>query len=298
MNQVTNDFADWLLTERSASESTISAYDCDVSQFLGYLSQAGVQDLRLVTAGTVTDFFAQFGAIANATKLRKFAALRTFFLFARERRLVDGDPTEGARPAGLHLRDVEPPQLTMAQVASIMAQVPEGTRDHAVIAVLSMGLTASEVCRLTVNDVDLTAGTLTVAATGHRGQVYDGESYEGGGGRVVMLTEDVIQAMSSYLRLVRPTWKRRPNEQTLFLNYAGRPVSRQSVWSALTTAAKKAGIEAVNPRVLRTARAIDLLDRGADVHVVQKQLGHADISTTMRYLAMARRRRPEVAHAG
>ena len=71
---------------------------------------------------------------------------------------------------------------------------------------------------------------------------------------------------------------------TLFLNVRGGPLSRQSAWAILRSAAERAGLGAeVSPHTLRHSFATHLLDGGADVRVVQELLGHASVTTTQVY---------------
>ena len=82
---------------------------------------------------------------------------------------------------------------------------------------------------------------------------------------------------------------------TLFLNARGGPLSRQSAWSILRTAAERAGIDAeLSPHTLRHSFATHLLDGGADVRVVQELLGHASVTTTQVYTLVTVERLREV----
>ena len=70
----------------------------------------------------------------------------------------------------------------------------------------------------------------------------------------------------------------------LFLNSRGGPLSRQSAWVVLRTAAERAGLTMdVSPHTLRHSFATHLMEGGADVRVVQELLGHASVTTTQIY---------------
>jgi integrase/recombinase XerD len=70
----------------------------------------------------------------------------------------------------------------------------------------------------------------------------------------------------------------------VFLNSRGGPLSRQSAWLVLSSAAQRAGIPAaVSPHTMRHSFATHLLEGGADVRVVQELLGHSSVTTTQIY---------------
>ncbi|MFD0822607.1 tyrosine-type recombinase/integrase, partial [Micromonospora zhanjiangensis] len=85
----------------------------------------------------------------------------------------------------------------------------------------------------------------------------------------------------------------------VFVNSRGGPLSRQSAWTILRRAARRAGLpvdgpDAVSPHTLRHSYATHLLDGGADVRVVQELLGHASVTTTQVYTLVTVERLREV----
>ena len=70
----------------------------------------------------------------------------------------------------------------------------------------------------------------------------------------------------------------------LFLNTRGGALSRQSAWTVLKQAARRAGIEKdISPHTLRHSFATHLLEGGASLSAIRDMLGHADIATTEIY---------------
>lgn len=77
--------------------------------------------------------------------------------------------------------------------------------------------------------------------------------------------------------------------ESLFVNHAGRCLSEQGVSLVLTRIAREAGIAPrVTPHMLRHTLATLLLRYGADLRIVQEVLGHASLTTTQRYVHVAK----------
>jgi len=66
----------------------------------------------------------------------------------------------------------------------------------------------------------------------------------------------------------------------LFLNSHGDQLTRQGFWKILKEYAKKAGIEDINPNIIRNSFAAHMIDNGADIGVVQRFLGYTDLYLT------------------
>ncbi len=70
----------------------------------------------------------------------------------------------------------------------------------------------------------------------------------------------------------------------MFLNARGGRLTRQGAWLIVRAAGDRAGLQGrLFPHVLRHSCATHMLDRGADIRVVQELLGHASLSTTQVY---------------
>jgi type 1 fimbriae regulatory protein FimB len=94
---------------------------------------------------------------------------------------------------------------------------------------------------------------------------------------------DELRAIKTWL-VVRT--KMKPATDTFFISERRKALSRKTVWLAIRTYGKLAGlpIEAY-PHMLRHACGFALADQGADTRLIQDYLGHRNIQHTVRYTA-------------
>ncbi len=144
-------------------------------------------------------------------------------------------------------------------------------RDNAIaVLLITTGISRSELCELTLSDIDLAKKTLTV--TGHKG-------------RMISLNVQAKEAVSKFLQ-ERPVVQ----IETLFLTNKGtlQGLSSRSVDHLLRKGGEAAGIEApVTPQLLRNTYAVKLFQAGATHKQVSKLLGITDYNTLCKYQKMA-----------
>jgi integrase/recombinase XerD len=145
-----------------------------------------------------------------------------------------------------------------------------GVKNRAMVRMmLEVGLRVSELCELKTGDVAMTACRVTVR---------DGK---GGKDRQLWMPEDLRDLVGEWL-------ERRPeaDDDWMFPTRNGTNTNPRSVRRTVKNYAEKAGIdwhEEVSPHTLRHTFATNLLRRTGNIRLVQKALGHADLSTTMIY---------------
>jgi len=137
------------------------------------------------------------------------------------------------------------------------------------------GLRVSEVCALQLADIESAPDRMCL-------KVRQGK---GGEDRYTLLSPRLLEALRHYWREQRPVhW--------LFPNASGSaPIDVCTAQRAYCAAREAAGIpRAGGIHSLRHAFATHLLESGVDLPTIQRLLGHGYISTTMRYLHLARSR--------
>jgi site-specific recombinase XerD len=276
-------FLEYLEIERGRSVKTVENYDRYLVRFFDF---AKVKNPQGVTEELVREFRlylnrqagTKVGGRTDPMKRRTqnyyLIALRAFLKFIRKRGF------ESLSPEKIELAKVPERSLDLISAGELTrlldapkADTTEGKRDRAVLELLfSTGLRISELCALSIDDVDLARDEFSVRGKGDKV-------------RVVFLSDDARLAVKTYLA------DRKDMDDAMFVRYGKKAhigedprISPRVVQRLLKHYATKAGItRKVTPHVIRHSFATDLLSNGADLRSVQALLGHAHIATTQIY---------------
>jgi integrase/recombinase XerD len=277
------DYLSHLGVERGLADNTLHSYRRDLRRYTAHLHGRGIETPGAIAETDVLGFLGalrtgdtEHPALGAASAARAVVAVRGFHRFCLREHLVASDvsaavkpPRPAARlPKALPLSDVEAILAASGAAGTSLAK-----RDRALLEVLyGTGARISEAVGLDVDDLDLAEGSAML-----RGK--------GGKQRLVPVGSFALAAVEDYLTVARPTLvSAKVASPAMFLNARGGRLSRQSAWTVLAKAAKRAGVTAdVSPHTLRHSFATHLLDGGADVRVVQELLGHASVTTTQVY---------------
>jgi integrase len=137
------------------------------------------------------------------------------------------------------------------------------------------GFRLGEIVALEWQDVDLQARRLTVERAEWQGQV---TVPKGGRPRRVPMTQRLTRALHAYRHL-------RSRRVLCFSN--GTCATRDQVIKAIRSAQRVAGLATAGVHVLRHTFCSHLAMKGAPVRAIQELAGHADLSTTQRYMHLS-----------
>lgn len=181
--------------------------------------------------------------------------------------------------------------LTVGQVETILNQAEPttllGIRNRAIMEVFySSGIRRMEMLHLKRYDLDIERGTLMV------------RQGKGNKDRFIPIGKRACAWVDKYLIEVRPEIVTGYDDQTLFLNDFGQPMSARFVGDLMRRHVEAIGITTPGAcHVFRHAMATHMLENGADIRFIQAMLGHANLETTQIYTQVSMTKLKEIHNA-
>lgn len=258
-------------------ERTISDYELHVNHFIEI---TGITTMEELSAESVYSWLSSMN-VSNQTKLTRLKCLKAFLskcflngwlthnFWAGIKIKVDTPVKEGATDREVKLL------LAMLDLSSFVE-----LRDAAAILLMyQTGIRVGTLAQLKESHVKVASRLLMVDG----GIVKNHES-------IYLPIDDTLARILSALieqnALVRS--EQRANNDYLFITKNGGAISssptNNNITKRLASYAKEYGLKNINPHALRRGFAKNLLNKGANVALISKALGHSDLAVTTRYL--------------
>ncbi|MCG8455347.1 MAG: site-specific integrase [Holophagales bacterium] len=271
-------FQEYLLRARGTDQVSRHQYGRYVRAFLREVFGDEPVDVAALSAPDVVRFVSSLVDRYQPRTMRGVGtALRSFFKFLRlqglrDDRLDEAVPSVAARKLSELPRYLNDEQFERL-LSSLSYSTPRERRDRAIILCAArLGLRASEVAKIQLEDIDWRASILNVRAR------------KSGRGAALPLPHDVGEAIIEYLRDGRPATRSR---HVFVLHHlrVGAPATSGVVSEAVKNALQQADIDAPSQgaHLLRHTLATRLIRRGASLKEIADLLGHRCLESTRVY---------------
>lgn len=281
MDELTQNYLDYLIIEKGLSNNSLMSYSADLAQFLTFLETNKIEAVNGVDTTVILAWLIDLAknGLSAKSRARHLISIRGFFKFLLNEKIISTNPLKNVDipKTGRSL----PKFLTIQEVSDLLdapdTENPRELRNSAMMEIMyGSGLRVSELIFLKLQDVNLDAGFVRVMGKGSKE-------------RIVPFGSHACNITRKWIQEGRTALLNRISTPYLFIAKAGKPMTRQGFWKIL----KKYGVMAklsknITPHTLRHSFATHLLEGGADLRSVQTMLGHSDISTTQIYTHVSR----------
>lgn len=272
-------YEQYLTSERNYSSYTIQSYIGDICEFADFLKAEEFGTLLTARPTHARAFMTRLfnSGFKRKSIARKLSSLKTFYRYLITEgkieknpfELVESPKVEKSLPHFLYKEEIE------KIFNSIDSNTAIGKRNLAIMEILyGSGLRVSELCSLTINNLDFANAMIKVIGKGSKE-------------RYVPMNQRTIDALNNYIYIGRKELilkNEKADVKNLFVNHHGGALTTRGVRIIINKIIEDAA-EAIHvyPHMLRHTFATHLLDGGADLRSVQEMLGHTNLSTTQIY---------------
>ena len=280
--QIKEYFLKSILDQKNYSKKTFENYNRDLNKFFRFLKEYKINDIKKITKETIRLYFLKQknNNISNRTLGRYYSSLNSFFIYSIEHEYIESNP----------LKFIDYPKYTKkvpeyiyeSQLEKILNEktsenIEIELRNKLIIhLLLDTGVRVSELVNIKVRDIDVEERIIKVFGKGSKE-------------RFVFFTSKTKELLTNYL-IKR---KEKAITDNLLINYKGEKLTERSVQKIIKLVGEKIGLD-IHPHLLRHTFATDLLNKGADIRMIQELLGHENLDTTQIYTHVSNSRVKEV----
>jgi len=285
---LTRFFQDYLMSERNLSQNTILSYRDALKLFLLFMQSQTRKSCTNLSLHDITpkcvlqflNFLEQQRGNSIRSRNHRLAALRSFFEYVarmepRHAEICRQIASVPIKKASRALVD----HLELDEITEIFNQIDpaqaSGLRDSALFLFLyNAGARVEEASQLKYSWLTLTKPyRVSILGKGKKWRVCP----------LWRLTGEAFRALLS-ARVIHS------NEEHVFLNRFGSPLSRHGIYDIVKKYAKKASEtmpqlsqKRISPHTIRHSTAMHMLQAGIDLNSIRSWLGHVSLETTHQY---------------
>lgn len=278
MNKPIREYLDYLKYQRNYTDATVASNKYDLEKFFRFIDSEDIL-MDQVDVLAIRNFLTieLNSGISKRSCKRRLSTLKHFYEYMQKRGYVKDNPLIFVNSPKVVKK--YPKILYEDQVKKILDDNKKRTdelalRDQTILTILYYtGLRASELVSLNIQDVDLRNRFLKVMGKGRR------ERHTPFNNECKVLIQEYLETSRKELlaKSIKPT-------NALILNSHGEPLTTRGLEYILDQIEEKTGdFIGLHPHLLRHSFATHLLEKGADLRVIQELLNHKSLNTTQVY---------------
>jgi len=274
----TQQFLQYLKSEKRYSSHTLTAYANDLEQFQKFLfasySLSGIQNVdSAIIRSWVMELISS--GLSPRTVNRKLSTLKTYYRFLHRNKLVLADPLVRIIPPKTNKRlpeFVNQEQMDLLFDRNMFEKGFKGIRDQLILKFFYFtGIRLSELIQLNISDVDTFSKQIKVL--GKRNKE-----------RIIPIGKTLLGNIHEYIEARKVNTTGNTVDSPFFITDKGNRTYSKFIYrlvhnylSYVSTLNKR------SPHVMRHTFATHLLNNGADLNAIKELLGHSSLSATQVY---------------
>ncbi len=275
---LTDQFFNFLKTEKRYSSHTVLAYQTDLLQFQDFVETAFDTTLTDVTFNVVRSFIVELVELGLTEKSinRKISALKTYFKFLQKEGVIEKNPL--SKISAPKIKKGLPTFVTEGKINLLFDELGnqndsdfQSVRNLLILKLFYFtGMRSAELIGIKTTDID--SFNQTIKILGKRNKE-----------RIIPLHPELKSDISHYIE-IRKEYVNETSNKYLFLTQKGKPLYPKLVYNIVRNSLKIVTTQnKKSPHVLRHTFATHMLNNGADLNSVKELLGHANLSATQVY---------------
>ena len=294
-----DNFINNLIVEKGYSNNTAMSYKNDLNNFFNFIKKDNIDKIVFMDLKKYIEFLYNKGSSVS-TLSRNISSLKQFFIFLQLENVIENNPAELLELP--KKQEKLPVFLSEEEVDLLLDKAREdssnyGIQFYCMLELLyATGMRVSELVELKISDIQKKY---------RKDGLYTIDDYliikgKGSKERLVPINNKTKEILIKYLNLRERLLQNKHSEWlwTTLVNFSkikkdtkikyktkDNHITRQIFALNLKELAINCGIDIdkISPHIIRHSFATHLLNRGADLRILQELLGHSDISTTQIY---------------
>jgi len=270
-----DEFLSYIDVEKNLSYNTQRSYRSDLSLFIDFWHRINKSETHPVELRrTIERYFVHlyYEKIDNNSVARKISCFKSF-----ERFLKSKEVTVSLKLKRPQVDKKLPVYLSIDEIFFLLDTVKDRDlpskrpiRDKTIFELLyATGIRCSELCGITIQDIDMEEKTILIAGKGRKE-------------RYALFGSKALARIHEYLEKERP--KVLDQKEYLFVSQRNIPLNQRTIQRVVRMfRGFLHGNKNITPHKIRHSFATHLLNRGADLRVVQELLGHETLASTEKY---------------